>query len=127
MEADNSTPWPTRHHGQMKIANLALKFALELCAFAALAYWGATAADGVLAVALAIAAPGVAIGLWSVFAAPRSERRLSTWPRLAFELGVFAVAVAALAVAGWAAGAVVLAALVVINTAALLAAGQWEA
>jgi Protein of unknown function (DUF2568) len=43
----------------VRAANLALKFLLELAAIAALAYWGPTAADGVLAVVLAVAAPAL--------------------------------------------------------------------
>ena len=42
----------------MRIFSLALKFALELAAFAALAYWGAT-----VSIVLAIAAPVLAIVL----------------------------------------------------------------
>ena len=111
----------------MRTLSLALKFALELAAFAALAYWGATTGSGVTSVLLAIAAPAVAIALWAVFAAPRSERRLRKAPRIALELAVFAVAVAALLAAGAPAAAIVLAILVVASTALLTGFDQWEA
>lgn len=108
-------------------ANLALKFLLELGAFAAFAYWGATTGDGVASIALAVAAPAVAIVLWGLFAAPRSSRRLPAATRIPFELAVFALAIVALLVADAPAAAVVLAALVVVNAALLTVLGQWEA
>jgi hypothetical protein len=107
----------------MRTLSLGLKFLLELAAFAGLAYWGART-GGVL---LAIAAPAAAIALWAVFAAPRSERRLPTAPRIAFELCVFAAAVAALFAAGAPVAAIVLAILVVVSTALLTRFDQWEA
>jgi hypothetical protein len=106
----------------MRTLSLALKFLLELAAFAALAYWGAQTS-----VLLAIAAPALAIGLWAVFAAPRSARRLPTRPRIRFELAVFGVAVLALVAVGAPVAAVVLAVLVVLSTALLTRFDQWEA
>lgn len=106
----------------MRASSLALKFIVELLAFAGLAYWGASAS-----VLLAIAAPAAAIALWAVLAAPRSAHRLPTGPRIAFELCVFAAAVAALFAAGAPAAAVALAILVVASTALLTRFGQWEA
>ena len=111
----------------MRAANLALKFLLELAAFAALAYWGAKVGSGFGAVVLAIAAPVLAIALWALFAAPRSPRRLPTRLRVPFELAVFAAAVAALFAAGAPILAIVLAVLVVVNTALLAAFDQFEA
>ncbi len=54
----------------VKSANLAVKFLLELAAFAALAYWGARTGHGAWAIVLAIAAP---LAAW-----PRRAR--SPWP-----------------------------------------------
>src|SRR4051794_3958036 len=88
-------------------ANLALKFLLELGAFAAFAYWGTIAADGARGVVLAVAAPALAVGLWSVFAAPKSQRRLGRAARVPFELGVFGLAVVALFAAGQPVAAIV--------------------
>ncbi len=107
-------------------ANLALKFVLELAAFAALAVWGATIGDGVIQVLVAVAAPLTAIVLWGVFAAPKSSSRLSTAPRVAFELAVFGLAVAALAAAGKGGAAIVLAAAVAVNFLLLARFGQLE-
>jgi hypothetical protein len=103
----------------LKALNLGVKFLLELAAIAAFAYWGATTGAGLGAVALAIAAPAVAIVLWGVFAAPRSERRLPTRRRIPFELAVFALAVLALLAAGSPAAAVVLALTVVVKRRSL--------
>jgi hypothetical protein len=106
----------------VRVFSLALKFALELAAFAAFAYWGAT-----VSIVLAIAAPAVAIVLWAVFAAPRSERRLRLPARLVFETAVFLGAVVALLAAGALVPAIVLAVLVAISTALLTRFDQWEA
>ena len=111
----------------MRAANLALKFLLELAAIAALAYWGATAADGVPAVVLALAAVGLFVVLWGRFAAPRSAHRLPLRPRMVLELGLFAVAALALALAGSPLLAAAFAVLVVVNAALLTVFDQWEA
>jgi hypothetical protein len=108
-------------------ANLALKFLLELAAIAALAYWGTTSTDGVPAVLLAILAPALFIVLWARFAAPRSDHRLPARSRVPFELGLFALAAVALAVAGAPVLAAAFAVLVVINAALLTVFDQWEA
>ncbi len=107
-------------------ASLALKFVLELAAFAALAVWGATVGDGVVQVLVAVAAPLTAIVLWGVFAAPKSSSRLSTGPRVAFELAVFALAAVALAAAGDGVAAIVLAVAVAVNFILLARFGQLE-
>lgn len=104
----------------LKAANLALKFVLELCAFTALAYWGSTTGPVALNVILGIAAPALAIGLWSIFAAPKSERRLPTTQRIAFELAVFAVSVVALAAAGKESAALILGVAMAVNAAGVI-------
>jgi Protein of unknown function (DUF2568) len=110
----------------LKAMNLALKFLLELAAVAAFAYWGAKTGHGVLAVMLAIVAPMVAIVLWGVFAAPRSDRRLAAKARIPFELAVFGLAVAALAAVGSDVAALVLAVAVVVNAVLMTVFHQWE-
>ena len=79
---------------------LALKFALELAALAALAFWGSTVGPLALNVLLGVSAPLAVAVAWGRLAAPRSATRLARGPRVAFELAVFAVAGAALAGAG---------------------------
>jgi hypothetical protein len=110
----------------LKASNLALKFFLELAAFAALAYWGTTVGDGAVSVLLAVATPAVAIALWAVFAAPKSQRRLPRGPRVAFELAVFGLAALALLAAGSTGAAAVFAALALVNAALLAAWDQLE-
>lgn len=110
----------------IKPANLALKFLLELAAFAAFAVWGADVGSGASAVALAVAAPLVAVLLWGRFAAPRSAHRLPLHARAPFELGVFALAAVALLTTGHAVAAIVFAALVALNAIGLTAFDQWE-
>jgi len=82
--------------GAITAANLAIRFVLELCAFAALGYWGYDA----LGVVGAILAPLAAIVVWGLFVAPKARFSLSTPARLTVELLVFAAAVAGLAAAG---------------------------
>jgi Protein of unknown function (DUF2568) len=102
-------------------ANLALKFLLELAAFAAFAIWGVDVGSGAFAVVLAIATPLVAVLLWGRFAAPRSAHRLSKSTRIPFELGVFLLAALALLTTGHA-----VAALAALNAVGLTAFDQWE-
>jgi hypothetical protein len=98
---------------------LALKFGLELCALAALAYWGATTGPLVVNILLGIGAPLIAATVWGMWAAPRSPRRLTGAARLALETAVFAAAAVALVLAGAPVLAAVFAAIVVLDTVAL--------
>jgi hypothetical protein len=111
----------------MRTLSLALKFALELAAVAAFAFWGASVGSGAVAVVVAIAAPAVAIVLWGLFAAPRSRRRLPTGARVAFELSVFGLAVVALLVAGAPIAALVMALLTATSFVLLVRFDQLEA
>lgn len=115
----------------LKPVNLAVKFLLELAAFAALAYWGATTGPGVWAVLLAVAAPLAAVIVWGLFAAPRARRRLPRPARAPLELAVFRLAVPGLAAVGLAAaGAVTLAVIfgvvVIVNAVLLTVFHQWQ-
>jgi hypothetical protein len=109
----------------IKAVNLGLKFVLELCAFAALGWWGGTVGRGTVSVAIAVAAPLLAVALWGRWAAPRAAHRLPLRQRVPFELGIFALAALALGTVSVPL-AVVLAVAVVINAALLTALGQWE-
>lgn len=81
----------------VKSINLAVRFALELCALAATAYWGATAdrrRGG--RILLAVAAP-LAVGVvWVLVVAPGATIQTTPWVRLLVELAVFGAAGAAL-------------------------------
>jgi hypothetical protein len=107
-------------------ANLALKFVLELCAIAALAYSGARLFDGLGAVVAAVLLPVVAIVVWGRWCAPRASRRLPTPARIPVEMGVFALAVVGLALVGPPVLAIVLGAAMVVNALLLTAFRQWE-
>jgi hypothetical protein len=111
---------------RLRAGNLALKFALEVAAIAAFAYWGATTASGLIAVLLAIAAPMLAIALWGRFAAPKSSRRLPLRVRIPFELAVFGLAALAL-VSLSPPLAITFAVAVLANTLLLSLLHQWEA
>ena len=98
----------------MSGALLAVKFVLELALLGAAAWWGADTAGW----PLAIAAPLAVALLWGRFAAPRSAHRLDRGARIAFELGMFALAAAGLvSVGALPAGAALLLAAVLVTLA----------
>ena len=108
----------------LKSANLALAFLLELVALGAFAYFGFTATDTpAINIVLAIAFTVVAIVLWGLFAAPRSERRLRGRALIAFKVVFFALACGALVLANNLTLGIVLAVLTAIN---LLLAYIWK-
>jgi hypothetical protein len=81
----------------IKYANLALRFLLELCALAALSYWGFQIGKGNLAkVSLAVTFPLLAAIVWGVFAAPKAAVPVSGLLRLLLQLVIFGAAVVGL-------------------------------
>jgi hypothetical protein len=110
----------------VKATNLALKFLLELAAFAAFAWRGSTVGTGAVSVVVAVAAPLLAIVLWGAFAAPRARRRLPLAARAPFELAVLGLAAVALGVVDSPAAGVAFGLLVVVNAVLLTAFDQWE-
>ena len=80
----------------LKAANLTLRFLLELCLLAALAYWGTQTSHGVVSVLLAIAAPALAAVVWGAFVAPKATWRLHGVAWLAVQFVLFGAGVAAL-------------------------------
>ena len=100
----------------LKSANLGLSFLLELCALAALAYWGFQVSSGlIMAVVLGIGAPLLMAGVWGRFAAPASRTRLPMPALLVLKLAIFALAAAALAIAGQPVPAAVFGVVIMIN------------
>jgi hypothetical protein len=100
----------------LKSVNLGLSFLLELCALAALAYWGFQVGSGpIMVVVLGIGAPLLMALVWGRFAAPASRTRLRMPALLILKLAIFALAAAALAVAGQPVLAALFAMVVVIN------------
>jgi hypothetical protein len=110
----------------LKSANLAVKFLLELAAFAALVYWGARTGHGAWAVVLAIAAPVAAILVWALFCAPRARRQLPVAAWAPLELAVFGLAAGGLAAVGAATLAIIFGAVVIVNAVLLTVFRQWE-
>lgn len=82
------------------LLNLGLRFGLELCLLAAVAYWGSQVEQGwPLRVAAAAAAPLLVALVWGMFVAPKAWRRLDDPWRLMLEVLLFGVGAAALVVA----------------------------
>jgi hypothetical protein len=100
-------------------ANLGLRFLLELCTLAALAYAGF-----LLFIPLAVIFPLAAAILWGQFIAPRARKRLEDPARLALELVYFAAGVIALVATGVIIPAIVLAVADVGHIALMLALKQ---
>jgi hypothetical protein len=87
-----------------------LSFALELCALAALAYWGAG-----VHVALAVVTPLAAAVVWGAFCSPRAAVKLPPAAKTAVQLLVLLGAAAALSAAGPHVLAGILAAFVLVD------------
>jgi hypothetical protein len=85
----------------LEIANLALRFIVEMAAYAALGYWGASNRSPVIIrVTLATVTPLAAMVLWSLLLAPKARWRRRDPLAIGSELAVFAGAAGALGVAG---------------------------
>jgi hypothetical protein len=105
--------------------NLALRFLLELCALAALAYGGWAAGGGwPVELGLAIALPLAAAVYWGALIAPRARWRLPDPWRAVAELVLWIPAAAALALAGHPLLAAVFAVVTAANLALLAILGQ---
>jgi hypothetical protein len=100
----------------IKSANVGVRFLLELCALAALAYWGFRTGDQVLLkLVLGVGAPLIAAVLWATFGAPAAQAKLSGGLHLALEVVIFGAASVALARADQPALASVLAIVFILN------------
>jgi uncharacterized protein DUF2568 len=81
----------------MRTLNLAVRFILELCALAALAYWGVrTGVNTITKIGLAAGSVLVAVLVWGIWVAPRAPRRLADPWRLVPEFAVWTAAAVAL-------------------------------
>ena len=73
-----------------EIANAGLRFVLELCALAALGYWGFKASEAALVEwLLGLGAPLVFALVWGAFVAPKAPYRLEDPARLLLEVLAF--------------------------------------
>lgn len=99
-------------------ANEVLAFAVELAALVFLCWWGFSTGDGpAVHLLLGIGMPAVAIVLWGTFAAPRARIRLPLAGVLVVKAVVLGGGVFGLHQVGHPMAAVVLAVVVVANTA----------
>lgn len=74
----------------LKVLNLAVRFLLELCMLAAVAFWGfETQNNWLMKVLLGIGLPVLIALLWGMFLAPKATHRLSGAPFFALELILF--------------------------------------
>jgi hypothetical protein len=104
----------------MRAANLLLRFVLELCALAALAYAGWQAPGPFwVRLLLAIALPLAAAVIWGQWVAPKARKPIPDPLRLVPEWVVFGGATIALVVTGHPVLAVLLAVLAAANRLAL--------
>ena len=109
----------------IKSANLALRFLLELCALAALAYWGSQIGKGLIAkIGLGIGAPLLVVVIWGMMVAPNAAVHLPGLVPFVLGLVILGLAAVALAAAGHPSLAVVFGVIVVINAALMLVWGQ---
>lgn len=107
-----------------KQINLALAFLLEIGVLGALGTWGFQTGSGTLApIGLGIGAPLIAIGVWAVFGAPRSTRRLHGSGLLALRIIFFGSGTVALWVANHHSLAILFAIILTVNIILIYA---WE-
>ena len=99
----------------MRAANLGLRFLLELCLLAALAYVGLQAN-----VLLAIVAPVAAAIVWGLFVSPKARYPLPTTLWIVVQVVLFGAAAIGLIVAGSVVPGIVFAVAVVANLALVL-------
>lgn len=104
--------------------NLALRFLLEIAAAGSLAWWGWEATESWARYALAPAAPLAAMAIWGLFNVPGDPSRSGSapvpvpgWLRLLIELAVFGAGATALALAWLAWAGLAFGALVVLQNA----------
>ena len=108
----------------MQALNYTVRFLLELCALAALGYWGFVTGQGMaIKWLLGLGAPLLAAVAWGAFVAPKAR-----WParepwRLLVEILVFGAASIALWAAGQPLLAVVLAVVYMVNRFWLVRSG----
>jgi len=84
-----------------KFVILSVRFALELCALAALGYWGfQTGHNGFFRIVLGIGAPLLTAVIWGTFVSPKASVPVPEAARFMIELILFSLSAAALYAAG---------------------------
>lgn len=109
----------------IKYGNLALAFLLELCALAALGYWGFHVGSGTLArVGLGIGVPVLTAVVWGLFIAPQAAVKVPAPVNMSLRILIFGLATASLAAAGQPKWAWVFGVVVVVNFALVRVLGS---
>ena len=80
--------------------NLAVRFLLEICALAAVGYWGFQTGNGMMKWVLGIGAPIFLAMIWGVFGSPKAMIVVPTILHFFIEIIVFGIPVLALCAAG---------------------------
>jgi hypothetical protein len=104
----------------MAIANLTLRFLLELAGIAAFGVWGLTVSTSPIIAVVAVVA---AVVVWAVVVAPRTRNGLSQPQKDVVGTAILLVAAAALVAAGNPVAGVAFGIAVVVNAAILAALG----
>ena len=108
----------------LKNLNLALRFALELCALGSLAYWGVRSGRGpALSIGLGVGLPVLAALFWGGFVSPKARFGGSRGLRLLLGLLVFSSAAVALVSVGHELLGILYGAATILNTALTYAWG----
>jgi hypothetical protein len=85
----------------LKMLNLAVRFLLEICMLAAVAFWGFKTQDSwLMKILFGIGSPVMIAVLWGTFLAPKATRPLSGASFLALELFLFSAGAFALFASG---------------------------
>ncbi|AIE60102.1 YrdB family protein [Bacillus methanolicus] len=85
----------------IKSLNLALRFVLELCALAALTYWGYRAGTGsITKIGLGAGIPLFTAIIWATFGAPGSSMELPEPLRFVLEFIIFGMAAVSIIASG---------------------------
>ena len=103
----------------MAIANLTIRFIVELAGIAAFGYWGFQVGG----LALAAVAVAIAVVVWGVVVAPKARNRLSQEQRDVVGTAILLLAAASLVIVGQPLVGVGLAVVVILNAIALRAIG----
>jgi hypothetical protein len=98
----------------MRAANLGLRFLLELCALAAVGWWGWTVHP-----AAGVVLPIVVAAVWGAFVAPKARYRVPRFAWYAIQVVIFGAAALALGAVWSVAAGIAFALLVAANLAVL--------
>jgi hypothetical protein len=109
----------------LRAANLGLRFILEMCLLAALAYWGFQSGDGTLRhIVLGIGAPLLAAVYWGLFLSPKATFSFPLPVKLLLEVIIFALAIVALYASGQHLLAIVFAVVAIVSRSLLFVLPQ---